>query len=291
MYGLIYDILRANEWLEANRATMCPGFPADVTCKIELYYGYRESKASPNRCTPTDLHVGPAYTGSGTITHSHAKWNDAVTFEVATTTSRGTGKKLVWSTATCEHRPASALDHTSSRPRLSAWLGPRRSAHARSRPRVSSIVRYWGGSFIIDDADALTFRKLLKVGGDAVTAKDVDGNSIDFSPFRQTSCSFGSTVGGGVNVHRAMVEFTAPTPKLFNSTPPRIALLAQNSGGSTALKTGTISDSILQEYLERAGLTYAGAQGCPPGAFTLSLRGSRTAASPGRTTISSTSSM
>lgn len=267
MYGMIYDILRANEWLEANRATACPLFPSDVTCKIELYYTYREAKASPNRCTPTDLHVGPTYTGSGTVTHDHPKWNDGCDFEVGyDNVATPPVKQLVWATAT---NPATDATITTVNTSSKTAVYPRWASKTINHTTVATtdvdIVRYWGGSFVIDDADALTLRKLLTTGVGGITAKDVDGNVIDFSPFRQTSCSFGTTIGGGVAIHSAQVEFTAPTPKFFNSTPPRIALLAQNTGATTALKTGTVSDGILQKYLARAGLSYSGAQGCPPG--------------------------
>jgi hypothetical protein len=269
IYGLVFDILRANTWLEANRATVCPGFPADVTCQIELYYAYREAKASPNRCTPTNQHLGPAYTGSGTITHAHPKWNDGCDFEVGyANLAQAPVKQVAWATATDPSTDSIVSTiNTSSKTAVYPRWASKTVNHTSVSTTDVDLVRYWGGSFIIDDADALTLRKLMKVGAGTINAKDVEGNTIDFSPFRQTTCSFGTTVGGGVNIHRAMVEFTAPTPRVLTATPPRIALLAQNSGTSTATKTGKISDGILQEYLERAGLTYLGAQGCPPGGF------------------------
>ena len=77
----------------------------------------------------------------------------------------------------------------------------------------------------------------------------------------------------------AQVAFSAPTPKIFTSIPPRLALLARNANQvpadgtshSTApgsqSKTGRIADTILQAYLARGGLTFTGAQGCAIGGY------------------------
>lgn len=268
MYGLVYDILRANAWLEANRATACPGLPSNVTCKIELYYAYREGKASPNRCTPTDKHLGPSYSGSGTITHDHPRWNDGCDFEVGyDNLAVAPVMAVVPATATDPSTDALITTiSTSSKTDVYPRWSSKQIKHSSTASADVDVVRYWGGSFIVDDADAITLRKLIKSGSGALIARDSANNVIDFSPFRQASCSFGSTVGGGVALHRAMVEFTAPTPRVFTAAPPRIALLAKNSGSAYA-KTGRVDDGILQRYLARAGLSFAGAQGCPPGGY------------------------
>lgn len=266
MYGLVFNILRANAWLEANRATACPGLPASVSCRIEVYYAYKETKASPNRCTPTDQHVGPSYTGSGTITHAHPRWNDGCDFEVGTSNLPVPPvKAIVPATATDPNTDVAVTTiDTSSKTAVYPRWPARTIQHTSSTWTDVDIARYAGGSFIIDDADAITLRKLMKPG--TLIARDSANNAIDLTAFRQTSCSFGSTVGGGVAIHRAMVEFTAPTPRIFTNTPPRIALLAKNAGSGTA-RTGRVDDGILQDYLARAGLTFSGAQGCPPGGF------------------------
>ena len=69
LYGFVYNILRANAWLEANGHG-----------KIEIYYAYDELKGSPNRCTPTNLHAGPAYPGKASPLHDDVLWNDGCDF-------------------------------------------------------------------------------------------------------------------------------------------------------------------------------------------------------------------
>ena len=59
VYGLVYDVLRANAWLAANNYHT-----------ITIYYAYSDTKASPNRCIPTSLDPGPA------APTNSAMWND-----------------------------------------------------------------------------------------------------------------------------------------------------------------------------------------------------------------------
>ena len=255
IYGVVYNTLRANAWLQANGH-------GDVS----VFYAYKETKKSPNRCTPTNLHVGPAYTGSPSpILHSDPKWNDGCDFEVfsndpvpvaklanATATNPltdltswptiDTTTKTTGGTAVFPNWPAKTVQHTTT-----------------SSTDVN-YVRYWGGSFIINDADAVTFRKLIQ---GTLIAKDADGANIDFSMFKSGACTFGTSNGGAVNFHVAKVAFTAPTPKIFTSPPPRLALLATDKGN----KSGEIVDGILQSYLQNAGLNFVGAKGCLANGF------------------------
>ena len=92
---------------------------------------------------------------------------------------------------------------------------------------------------------------------------DPDGDHGDYTydASGNPTCTYGTTVGGYVNIHRSTVAFTAPIPKIFTAAPPRLALLSKDKDNIT----GTISDGILQGYLLRAGLQYTGAQGCPSG--------------------------
>jgi hypothetical protein len=285
MYGLVYTILRANTWLEANRATACPGFPSSVSCAIEVHYAYKTDKKSPNRCTPTDKHVGPSYSGSGTITHAHAKWNDGCDFQIgADGLTVPPVKAITHSTATNVSTDSTAvvLSTTSGTARYPEWGAKNITHTATAEPNTTDIdiVRYYGGSFVIDDADAITLRKLIQ---GTLVAKDVVGNAIAFTNFKTNSpsgpsCSYGTTIGGTVTIHSAQTAFTAPTPKVFTAPPPRLALLARNAnaspsaGGSSSSpgsnsKTGRVDDGILQKYLERAGLSFTGANGCPTGGY------------------------
>jgi hypothetical protein len=249
VYGLVYDVMRANAWLATQ------GYP-----KIKIYYSYKDTKASPNRCTPTNLHVGPSYTGSGVVLHDHPKWNDGCDFSVQD--PNNTPVKQIDNNA--GDLLASDIDivtvDTSSKSTVFPRWPSKTITHTTSPATNVHTVRYYGGPFIIADKDAITFAKLLR---GTLVAKDSSGNNIDFSPFRQAigTCTFGTTVGGYVRIHRAKVSFTAPTPRIFQSAPPRLALLADN----TAAMTKTVSKGILEQYLQNAGLSFTGAFGCAPG--------------------------
>jgi hypothetical protein len=273
LYGFVYNILRANAWLNTNGHG-----------KIEVYYGYDETKASPNRCTPTNLHKGPAYPGKSSPTHDDLKWNDGCDFEVYSASvvpvmkmTNTSATNVATDAASFATINTSDTTHTGTGGRATFPNWPSKTIQ---RTLVASTnvttVRYWGGSFIINDQDAVVLRKLVQ---GTLVAKDSANNNIDLSGFRTSSCTYGTTVGGQVNFHVAQVAFTAPTPKQFTSPPPRLALLARNGNQSpadgsfspttpgTTSKTGRIADAILQEYLERAGLTFAGSQGCPIGGY------------------------
>src|SRR5438552_774125 len=61
-----------------------------------------------------------------------------------------------------------------------------------------------------------------------------------------------------VNVHRALVAFSADDNLSFNAPPPRVALLEWGHGVFTG---------ILPKYMANAGLGFTGAFGCPPGGY------------------------
>lgn len=250
MYGLVYDVLRANQWLAANHYT-----------PIRIYYTYKDTKQSPNRCTPTNLDAGPTYTGStNPVLSSDAKWNDGCDFELF----NGTTTPVTLVTNTTASNAATdtliATINTSSKTSVYPRWPTRTIQHTTSATTNVHTVRYLGGPFVISSKDASTFLKLLE---GSLVASDANGNAISFAPFRQSisTCSFGSTIGGYVRIHRAAASFVAPSPKSFIVLPPRLALLATNS----AYMTGTVSTGILEQYLQNAGLSYTGAYGCPPG--------------------------
>lgn len=244
MYGLIYNILRANAWLDAD-----PGYGP-----IEIYYAYDTAKASPNRCTPTNLHTAPSV---------DAKWVDGCDFSISDGTGGTNIVSLVNNKVSAPDATITTIDTSSS-----SYVYPQYSlAQTITSAAGVTTVRYSGGAFIIDKSDADTFIGLLR---GSIPAKD-NGVTLDYSPWRQSdasgnpsTCVFdsdwtASTVGGWVNIHRSLVDFTAPVPKLFNANPPRLALLALDYNSAT----GTLSNGILQGYLSRAGLTFTGANGCP----------------------------
>src|SRR5437763_1136987 len=49
-YGLVYNVLRAND-----------GLAATGKVRISVHWAYKGTKASPNRCVPTDIQKPPVY--------------------------------------------------------------------------------------------------------------------------------------------------------------------------------------------------------------------------------------
>lgn len=231
-YGLVYHILRANTWLAAN------GYTA-----ITVFYTYLDTKGSPNRCVPTSL---------DTPTTASVLWNDGCD---------------IMNVGVLQIDNANHL--TPDATVTSFKTSGKTSVYPQFPSRVLSgaaKANYLGGPFVILASDAPTFRKLLD---NTIQAQDISGNIIDFSEFRTrnatqtpaptSGCSKG--VDHYVNIHRTTTAFIANIGKAFQSVPPRLALLATNKLGHTS----TISNNILQAYLTNAGLTYTGANGCPPG--------------------------
>src|SRR6185312_14785025 len=67
VYGLVYDVLRANTWLAANGYT-----------PITIHYAYNDTKGSPNRCVPTNLDAPPT---------NDPAWNDGCDFQITSATA------------------------------------------------------------------------------------------------------------------------------------------------------------------------------------------------------------
>jgi type IV pilus assembly protein PilY1 len=249
MYGLVYNILRANAWLEAD-----PGYGP-----IEIYYSYNTTKSSPNRCTPTNLH-------SGYAPSADASWVDGCDFSI----SNSAGTNNIVSLVNNKVANADSTITTINTNGKAGVYPTYNIAQPITAAAGVTTVRYSGGSFVIDASDAATFIGLLR---GSIPARD-NGVLINYAPWRLSdasgnpdACDFDaawgtSTQGGWVNIHRSLVSFTAPVPKLFNANPPRLALLALDITGD-GMGTGTLSNNILQGYLSRAGLTFSGANGCP----------------------------
>ncbi len=224
VYGLVYDVLRANAYIAAN-PVLFPNGP------IEIYYSVNGTKASPNRCTPTNKSINP-------LPLLDPAWVDGCDFSVYDNTK--TPVKLVVNTS-ADYTGATTDTLITTRDTLVDAVGPNPKIYPGYVPQVVDFalgvntVRYPGAPFIIADSDAITFLKILK-GAVLVNDKaDGSGNTIDFSPFRVNNgaCNFSGDTGGWVNIHRAKTIFTAPAPKQFVSAPPRVALLATTSGLST----------------------------------------------------------
>ena len=78
-YGLVYNVLRAND-----------GLAAIGKSRITVHWAYKSTKASPNRCVPTDIQNPPVY-GSYTTSNpppwNDAIWNDGCDFRVTSNAS------------------------------------------------------------------------------------------------------------------------------------------------------------------------------------------------------------
>ena len=229
IYGLVYNVLRANAWLAA-RPLVSPGGT------IEVYYAFNANKSSPNRCTPTNKSTTPAPLGD-------PRWTDGCDFEIYNNTA--TPVKLVDNNGGADSNVVT-LDTTGLAAGTNPSVYPGYAAETVNFSTGYNKVRYLGAPFVIDSTDAATFLGLIRGTIVANDKADGSGNNIDFSPFRTVgSCAFGTTVGGYVNIHRSATIFTAPAPKSFTTAPPRVALLAtQQAGVSTiALRYSTASIS------------------------------------------------
>ena len=229
-FGLVYQTLRANDWLESNGYT-----------RIAIHYGFKLAKGSPNRCKPTNLSTPPAPSGD-------AAWDDGCDFKIVN--AAATPVKLVINTTATN--AATDTNVTTFNTTFNANVFPQYGSVVITNPSVTT-VGYMGAPFIISATDAVTFTKLLQ---GTLVAQDENLNNIDFSAFRSNagSCTFGTT--HYVRIHRVQAAFTAELNRQFTQAPPRISLLA----------TGTnVTNNILQQYLTNSGLNFTGAQGCPPG--------------------------
>jgi len=234
-FGLVYQTLRANDWLEGN------GFG-----RIEIHFGFKSVKGSPNRCVPTNLHSPPAPSGD-------TAWNDGCDFSLVDAT-KAPVKLVVNATASNTATDTNVVTfNTVGRADVFPQYGSITVQNTGVAGTTVNTVGYLGAPFVISAADAPTFSKLLD---GTLIAQDPNLVNIDFSQFRSNSgsCTFGTT--HYVRMHRVQSSFTAELNRVFTATPPRAALLGTGSG---------VSNGILQVYLQNAGLGYVGANGCPPG--------------------------
>ncbi len=241
MYGLAYDVLRANKWLVAN------GYGA-----ITLYYAVADGtatswspggKLSPNRCKPTNASVAPAPA-------TDASWNDGCDFQL--TSASGTPVKLVSNVATASTSDTVVTTYSTT---SKTTVYPQYAAIALNASVTT--VGYLGGPLVITATDAVTFLKLVQ---GTLIAKDTAGNNIDFTPFRTTkpattgSCTFG--VDHYVNLHRAQVAFNASIVRSFSDTPPRLALLDSDNTHVTGVVKSSNATAVT--LAASAGATESG---------------------------------
>ena len=254
-YGLVYNVLRAND-----------GLAAIGKSRITVHWAYKGTKASPNRCVPTDIQNPPVY-GSYTTSNPppwyDAIWNDGCDFRV--TSNASVPVKLVKnSTGLAADDTNITTINTTTDPNVYPNYGSV-TIQQTTNPKVTS-VGYLGGPFVIAASDANTFLQLLS---GSLVVQDKNGNNVDFTAYRTPVACSGATNGFGgtapghyVNVHRALVAFSADDNLNFNSPPPRVALQEAQRGNAIGVGQGTLGP-----YMTNAGLAYTGAFGCPPGGY------------------------
>jgi len=243
-YGLVYDVLRANDgW----RAT--PKTTGRFTGPITIHWVYSTAKASPNRCVPTN--VDTVFNGATALSPlagiNDKTWNDGCDFAL-TNAAGGAPATVIDNTgATADQGLGttswSTIDTTS--PLGIALANPNFQAKTVAAAGVATknkdvtTLQYAGGAFVISAPDVPGFLDLLS---GAASVRDAAGNVIDFSPFRTGKGTCAASVNGSgqavfgtaanssanehyVTIHRAQVSFTAEDNARMNGTPPRIGLL------------------------------------------------------------------
>src|SRR5438067_7707647 len=292
-YGLVYKTLAASDALAAAGKS-----------RVTVHRVYKDTKASPNRCVPTNLHKNPSTPGTCPAPYNDPKkcptppyldknWNDGREFAVTSTLLSPV--TLIDNTSTsqldmpaptgygpkagmfCTRDTTAGADAQLTYPNLPAVV----VQHSATASSNVTTVQYMGGAFVIDATDAPTFRQLLSK---QLTVNDSFGNPIDFSTFTKKTeiggCAYSwdglaTTFSSGyanthwVNIHKAQVAFDATDSRQMNSTPAKIALL-QTAGGLQGVGTNGVIGDMLPNYLKSAGLNFTGAQGCSPTGYNAS---------------------
>ncbi len=247
-YGLVWKILYENR----------PG-GAFSGNPVIIYWSINGSKASNNRCTPTNLHKPPT---SGAAT----TWEDGCDFSITNTTRQpavmvdygiappmlpllyANGALTHFTTTSAKGRPYWAT----SSPTAEAGQAPGSSDlnDTITSPARFTTIRYSGAPFIIDASDAKRVIDVIR------TVPHITKHTLTGGTDGVNRCTY---IGGGdatqrnyrVLMHQATTSFTAPVYKRISNVPPKVALLDYGAGVKT----------VLQKYLDGAGLngTIAGA--------------------------------
>jgi hypothetical protein len=289
-YGLIYKVLAASDQLATK-----PG-----KGRVTVHWVYKDTKASPNRCVPTNLNKNPQTPASCPAPYSDPKkcqtlpyldknWNDGCDFAVTSTlvtpvtqidnTNSSNTSSGDLTTATCSSTKGVFCTRNTTSGADAQLVYPTFPSvtvqHSATASLNVTTVQYMGGAFVIDATDAPVFRQLLS---GALQVPDSFGVNIDFSTFAKKTdigaCAYSfdgsaTTFTSGfanthwVNIHRAAVGFDATDSRQMNSTPAKIALL-QTAGGKEGVGTNGVIGDMLPNYLKSAGLNFTGAQGCSP---------------------------
>ncbi|MFL5428469.1 MAG: hypothetical protein ACJ79M_02540 [Myxococcales bacterium] len=285
-YGLVYKTLAASDALAAQGRG-----------RVTVHWVYKDTKGSPNRCVPTNLHKNPQTPSTCPAPYTDPvkcpvkpmddpAWNDGCDFAIdsqftspVTQIDNTTGSAMTPATGCgtkagmfCTRNTTAGADATLSYPTFPGVV----VQHSTTPSANVSRVQYMGGTFVIDATDAPIFLQLLN---GKIKVNDTFGNPIDFSTFAKKTdigaCSYSfdglaTTFNNGfanahwVNIHQAQAQFYATDSRQMNSTPAKIALL-QTAGGKEGVGTpGGVIGDMLPQYLKSAGLNFTGAQGCSP---------------------------
>ncbi len=279
-YGLVWQILRANQ----------PGhYFANANHIVTVYVVTSGSKTSPNRCVPSNLTPAPtpnAAGPSGAANHwDDPKWNDGCDMSITTLGQQPVvpvdytanppwpaSGKFPYGTIPWINTSSLAITGTSwdngwdfASPKLAAT-----TLNNTVTPAFST-VQYMGGPFVIDGADAPYVLQFLRNGDTYTTAAYLQRFTATTDPVSAlTTCPNSGTTPSPdyhhVNMHQAMIQFTAPVGQRLNSIPPVIALL-DSGAGVKWYGYGQGGHRVLDMYLKNANLFFTGSVGCPPGSF------------------------
>jgi len=195
-YGLVYNVLRAND-----------GLAAIGKSRITVHWAYKATKASPNRCVPTNIQNPPVY-GSYTTSNpppwNDAIWNDGCDFRV--TDNSSVPVKLVKNSTGLS---ADDTNITTINTTADTAVYPNYGSvtiQQTTNPKVTS-VGYLGGPFVI-----------AAVRRDRHHPPDREPAGVDLGVGRprqiRTACSTGSTGQVGTPTESAMTcATTPPTPR------------------------------------------------------------------------------
>jgi len=279
-YGLVWQILRANQ----------PGhYFANANHLVTVYVVINGGKTSPNRCVPSNLTPAPtpnAAGPSGAANHwDDPKWNDGCDMSITTLGQQpvipvdytanppwpATGKfpygTIPWLNTSSLTITGTIWDNgwDFASPKLAAT-----TLNNTATPAFST-VQYMGAPFVIDGADAPYVMQFLRNGDAYTTAAYLQRFTATTDPVSAlTACPNGGTTPSAdyhhVNMHQAMIQFTAPVGQRLNSIPPKIALL-DTGAGVKWYGYGQGGHRVLDMYLKNANLFFTGSIGCPPGSF------------------------
>jgi type IV pilus assembly protein PilY1 len=218
-YALVYTVLYLN---------------SQLAHPITFYWAIEQNKLSPYRCDTTHINPNPYTDGSGVLhpngdkpSYSAYNDNDGCDFFVQRATADG-------------GQPVKLVDQNGAEQNLSynvitydSALGPQRTNAMRSVDSTTQMVKYLGGSWIVDSTDSEAFLALLA--------------NAQLQPFHQSGPSNSNNATNNnlfVNIHKAMHDFTAPVASVLRRKPPLIGLVGGN-GGDTAKLTDVLVNAGL----------------------------------------------